>query len=130
MSLNGRLFPLTQGFRGRLAGATPLGLGAAAAGVGHLALSGYVLGLVFQGQPVSALRLPVLGVAVCILRRAGFEYSREVIGNCTAGVITLRLRQWIGHSNDLRSISSRLSKVEESVHGHEMTRRGARLYRR
>jgi hypothetical protein len=45
-----------------------------------------------------ALRLPVLGVAVCLLRRAGFEYSKEVIGNCTAGVITLRLRQWIGIS--------------------------------
>ena len=54
MSLNGRLFPLPQGCRVRLAGATVLGLGAAA-GVGRLALSGSVLGLVFQGQPVSAL---------------------------------------------------------------------------
>jgi hypothetical protein len=66
ISLNWRLFQLTQSFRVRLAGAALLGLGAAA-GVGRLALSGYVLGLVFQGQPVSALLLPVLGVAVCIL---------------------------------------------------------------
>jgi len=67
ISLNWRLFPLTQGFRVRLAGAALLGLGAAAAGVGRLALSGSVLGLVFQGQPVSALLLPVLGVTGCIL---------------------------------------------------------------
>jgi len=66
ISLNWRLFPLTQGFRVRLAGAALLGLGAAA-GVGRLALSGSVLGLVFQGQPVSALLLPVLGVTGCIL---------------------------------------------------------------
>jgi mannose-6-phosphate isomerase-like protein (cupin superfamily) len=46
---------LTQSFRVRLAGATLLGRGAAAAGVRRLALSGNVLGLVFQGQPVSAL---------------------------------------------------------------------------
>ena len=101
MSLNWRLFPLTQGFRVRLAGVTLLGLGAAAAGIGRLALSGDVLGLVFQGQPVSALLLPVLGVAVCILLRAGFAYSKEVIGNRTAGVIKLRLRQRIGNAHGL-----------------------------
>ena len=48
MSLNWRLFQLTQGFRLRLIGAAILGLGASMAGIGRLALSGYVLGLVFK----------------------------------------------------------------------------------
>src|SRR2546428_13077457 len=93
MSLNWRLFQLTQGFRLRLVGAAVLGLGAAMAGIGRLALSGYVLGLVFQGQPLSALVLPVLGVAACILLRAGLEYAKEALGNRTARDIKLRLRQ-------------------------------------
>ena len=51
MSLNWRLFQLTQGFRLRLIGAAIPGLGASIAGIGRLALSGYALGLVFQSQP-------------------------------------------------------------------------------
>ncbi len=95
MSLNWRLFQLTQGFRLRLLGAAVLGLGASMAGIGRLALSGYVLGLVFQGRPLSALVLPVFGVAACILLRAGLEYAKEALGNRTASEIKLRLRQHI-----------------------------------
>src|SRR5215471_17561255 len=95
MSLNWRLFQLTQGFRLRLLGAAGLGLGASMAGIGRLALSGYVLGLVFQGRPLSALVLPVCGVAVCILLRAGLEYTKEALGNRTASDIKLCLRQQI-----------------------------------
>ena len=95
MSLNWRLFQLTQGYRLRLLGAAVLGLVASMAGIGRLALSGYVLGLVFQGRPLSALVLPVIGVAVCILLRAVLEYAKEVTGNRTASDIKLRLRQHI-----------------------------------
>src|SRR5574341_1032500 len=95
MSLNWRLFQLTHGMRLRLIGAALFGLGASAAGIGRLALSGYVLALVFQHQPVSALFWPVLGVALCILARAGLEYAKEALGNRTASDIKLRLRQQI-----------------------------------
>src|SRR2546421_4833974 len=95
MSLNWRLFQLTQGYRLRLLGAATLGLVASMAGIGRLALSGYVLGLVFQGQPLSTLVLPVIGVAVCILLRAVLEYAKEATGNRTASDIKLRLRQHI-----------------------------------
>src|SRR5215813_2280026 len=95
MSLNWRLFQLTQGYRLRLLGAAVLGLVAAMAGIGRLALSGYVLGLVFQGQPLATLLLPVIGVAVCILLRAVLEYAKEATGNRTASDIKLRLRQHI-----------------------------------
>jgi ATP-binding cassette subfamily C protein CydCD len=87
-----RLFRLTQGFRWRLAGAAGLGLTASAAGIGRLALSGYALALVFQGQPLSAVLLPLAGVAACILLRAVLEYARETVGNRTAGEIKLNLR--------------------------------------
>src|SRR5919109_1886558 len=95
MSLNWRSFQLTQGYRLRLLGAAVLGLVAAMAGIGRLALSGYVLGLVFQGRPLSTLVLPVIGVAVCIVLRAVLEYAKEATGNRTASDIKLRLRQQI-----------------------------------
>ena len=95
MSLNWRLFQLTQGYRLRLLGAAVLGLVASMAGIGRLALSGYVLGLVFQGRPLSTLVLPVVGVAACILLRAVLEYAKEATGNRTASDIKLRLRQHI-----------------------------------
>ena len=121
MSYTWRLFQLTQGFRSRLLGAALLGLGAALAGIGRLVLSGYVLGLVFQGQPVTALIWPVLGVVVCIVLRAGLEYAKEVTGNRTAGILKLRLRQQLyahsltlgpGHFNQERTGDVVLAMIE------------------
>jgi ATP-binding cassette subfamily C protein CydCD len=121
MSLNWRLFQLTQGFRLRLFGAMLLGLCASVAGIGRLALSGYILALVFQGRPLAALWLPVLGVAGCILLRAVLEYTKEATGNRTAGEIKLRLRQQIyrhvlalgpGHFNQERTGDVVLAMVE------------------
>lgn len=93
MSLTWRLFQLTQGYRLRLWSATLLGLCASVAGLGRLVLSGYVLGLVFYGQPAVALLLPVLGIIACILLRAVLEYAKEATGNRTASDVKLRLRQ-------------------------------------
>jgi ATP-binding cassette, subfamily B, bacterial len=87
-----RLFQLTRGFRWRLLWAALLGLTAAAAGIGRLALSGYALALVFQGQPFASVLWPLAGVAACILLRAILEYTREAVGNGTAGAIKLNLR--------------------------------------
>jgi ATP-binding cassette subfamily C protein CydCD len=88
-----RLFQLTQGFRRRLVWAAALGLAASAAGIGRLALSGYALALVFQGQPLTSVLRPVAAVAACILLRATLEYVRECVGNRTAGEIKLNLRE-------------------------------------
>src|SRR5919202_3768032 len=121
MSLNWRLFQLTRGYRLRLLGAAVLGLVASMAGIGRLALSGYVLGLVFQGRPLSMLLLPVFGVAACILLRAGLEYTKEALGNQTASDIKLRLRQHIyehvlhlgpGHFDQERTGGGVLAMVE------------------
>jgi thiol reductant ABC exporter CydC subunit len=88
-----RLFQLTQGFRWRLVWAALLGLCASAAGIGRLALSGYTLALVFQGQPFSAVILPLAGVAGCILLRAVLEFIKESLGNRTASAIKVDLRE-------------------------------------
>jgi ATP-binding cassette subfamily B protein len=88
-----RLFQLTRGFRWRLAWAAVLGLMAAAAGIGRLALAGYALALVFQGQPLSSVLWPLAGVAFCIVLRALLEYCREALGNRTAGEIKIALRE-------------------------------------
>lgn len=121
MSLTWRLFQLTRGFRLQLIGAAVLGLAASLAGIGRLALSGYALGLLFQGQPLSALFLPLMGVAVCILLRATLEYTKEALANLTASAIKLRLRQQIyqhvlhlgpGHFNQERTGDVVLAMVE------------------
>jgi len=88
-----RLFQLTQGFRWRLVWAALLGLCASAAGIGRLALSGYALALVFQGQPLAAVILPLAGVAGCILLRAILEFVKESLGNRTASAIKVDLRE-------------------------------------
>src|ERR671930_262619 len=93
MSHTWRLFQLTRGFRGRFIWAALLGLGASAAGIGRLALSGYALALVFQGRPFAILFLAVAGVAACILVRGLLEYAKEALGNRTAGAIKLNLRE-------------------------------------
>lgn len=87
-----RLYQLTEGFRGRLLVAALVGLGASAAGIGRLALAGYVLGLVFQGRAFADLLPPLLGVLVCIGLRAVLEYAKEARGNRVAGAIKVHLR--------------------------------------
>jgi ATP-binding cassette subfamily C protein CydCD len=95
MSHTWRLFYLTQGFRWRLLWAAVLGLAASIAGIGRLALSGYALGLVFQGRPFAEVGLLIAGVAACILLRAVLEYIRDRLGNRTAGEIKLNLRGYL-----------------------------------
>jgi thiol reductant ABC exporter CydC subunit len=90
-----RIFQLTQGFCWRLLWAAVLGLAASAAGIGRLALSGYVLALVFQGRPFAEVSLSIAGVAVCILLRAVLEDRRDRLGNRTAGEIKLNLRGYL-----------------------------------
>src|SRR5437867_3617297 len=81
--------------RAAAAGSRWGGQGASTAGIRCLALSAYVLGLVFPSQPLSALVLQLCVVAACILLRAEIEYAKEALGNRTTSEIKLRLRQQI-----------------------------------
>jgi ATP-binding cassette, subfamily B, bacterial len=121
MSHTWRLFQLTRGFRGRFIWAALLGLGASAAGIGRLALSGYALALVFQGRPFSTVFFAVAGVAACILVRGALEFAKEALGNRIAGAIKLNLRERLyqqvltlgpGHFDQERTGDVILSLVE------------------
>lgn len=64
MYFNLRLFALSKGLRPRIAFAAIVGMVVLAAGVARLALTGWLIGRVFQGEGLSflALQLVVLGV--------------------------------------------------------------------
>ena len=93
MYFDRRLWGLTKGVRLRIAGAVAVGLLAAAAGVGRLALLGWLLALVFRGEPLEALTVPFAGVAGVMLLRGVLDYWRNMVAHRTAALVQLHLRQ-------------------------------------
>ena len=53
MYLDPRLWAFTKGVRGRIALSVVIGLAAKIAGIGRLALLGWLIARVFQGAPMS-----------------------------------------------------------------------------
>ena len=88
-----RLWGLTKGVRLRIAGAVAVGLLAAAAGVGRLALLGWLLAMVFRGEPLDALIVPFAWVAGVMLLRGVFDYWRNMVAHRTAALVQLHLRE-------------------------------------
>jgi ATP-binding cassette, subfamily B, bacterial len=93
MYFNSRLWRFTLGFRMRLFVGVAFGLLTAAAGVSRLAMSGYAVALVFQGEPMSKVTMAILGVALSILARGVFQYIKEMMGHRTALGIQVGLRR-------------------------------------
>jgi ATP-binding cassette subfamily C protein CydCD len=93
MYFNSRLWRFTAGFRLRLFLGVAFGLLTAAAGVSRLAMSGYAVALVFQGEPMSKVSFAILGVALSILARGVFQYVKEMMGHRTALGIQVGLRR-------------------------------------
>ncbi len=93
MYFNARLWRFTLGFRQRLIVGVAFGLLTAAAGVSRLAMSGYAVAMVFQGEPMSKISLAILGVALSILARGIFQYFKEMTGHRTALLIQVALRR-------------------------------------
>ena len=60
MQFESRLWSFTQGVRGRIAISVVIGMIAAALGVIRLALLGWLIGLIFLGQSVDELVIPIL----------------------------------------------------------------------
>ena len=88
-----RLWGLTKGVRLRIAGAVAVGLLAAAAGVGRLALLGWLLAMVFRGESLDALTAPFAWVAGVMLLRGVLDYWRNMVAHRTAALVQLRLRE-------------------------------------
>ncbi len=93
MYLDARLWRFTEGLRHRLVGAVSIGLLAAAVGVLRLILLGWLLGLIFDGAPLSDLWWPVALVGGTMILRAVLEYVRNMVAHHTSARVQLTLRR-------------------------------------
>jgi len=94
MYFDSRLWRLTLGMRGGMAGGIFLGLLALAAGIARYVFLGQLLARVFDGAPWRDWIVPALCVAAMVLLRAFFDHWRTVQANRTSAAIqhTLRAR--------------------------------------
>src|SRR5437660_372327 len=95
MYLDWRLWSFTRGVRLRIAGTVALGLLQVMAGIGRLALLGWLLARVFRGASLESLAVPILMTAAVIVVRGGLEYARAMIAHRTTAIVQARLRQAI-----------------------------------
>src|SRR3989442_7911270 len=95
MYLDWRLWSFTRGVRLRIAGTVALGLLQVMAGIGRLALLGWLLARVFRGASLESLAVPILMTAAVIVVRGRLEYARAIIGHPTTAIVQARLRQTI-----------------------------------
>ena len=92
MYFDRRLWQFTEGLRLRIAGAVVLGLLSAAVGIARLALLGWLLGRVFQGEGFGDLILPIVAVAAAMVARGVLEYWRTMAAHHTAALVQLQIR--------------------------------------
>src|SRR2546422_558171 len=95
MYLDWRLWSFTRGVRLRIAGTVALGLLQVMAGIGRLALLGWLLARVFRGASLESLAVPILMTAAVIVVRGGLEDARAMIAHRTTAIVQARLRQTI-----------------------------------
>ncbi|MDA0675863.1 MAG: ABC transporter ATP-binding protein [Proteobacteria bacterium] len=92
-NVDGRLWAMTEGIRGRLSVAVLVGLLSAVMGVARLALLGWLLALVFRGVSVAELIPAFMGVAAIMCLRAALEYSRRMLAHHTSAQVQALIRQ-------------------------------------
>ncbi len=92
MFFDSRLWIFTRGVRGRILASAAIGLLSSLFGVARLALLGWLLALVFAGEPLSTLLPAAAAVAALILLRGGVEYWRIAMAYDTASRVQLHLR--------------------------------------
>ena len=93
MNFDRRLWAFTKGVRGRILFAITVGLVAAIVGIARLALLGWLLAKVFQGDTVENLITPFAAVAGVMVLRGWLEYWRTMIAHRTAIHIQVRVRK-------------------------------------
>jgi ATP-binding cassette subfamily C protein CydCD len=92
MYFDRRLWAFTKGVRWRIAAAILVGLAAALTGIVRLALLGWLLARVFQGDGLGALALPIAVVALVMVARGWLEYWRAMIAHRTAARVQSHIR--------------------------------------
>ena len=93
MYFDRRLWALTEGVRGRIAGAVLIGLVAAAAGIARLALLGWLLARVFAGDSLAALLPALVLTALALIGRSALDYARAMAAHHTAARVQGELRR-------------------------------------
>src|SRR5712692_6684492 len=87
-----RLWRLTAGLRGRIAGAVLLGLAAMGFGILRFVFLGRLLALTLAGAPIPDLLAAAAATAACILLRASLDHWRGLLAHGTAGRVQAKLR--------------------------------------
>src|SRR3989449_10147551 len=95
MYLDWRLWSFTRGVRLRIAGTVALGLLQVMAGIGRLALLGWLLARVFRGASLESLAVPILMTAAVSVVRGGPENARAMNAHRTTAIVQARLRHTI-----------------------------------
>ena len=93
MQFEKRLWSFTQGVRGRIAFSVLIGMIATALGVIRLALLGWLIGLIFLGQPADELVMPIIFAALVMLMRGVFEHWRTMTAHETSAIVQKQLRR-------------------------------------
>jgi ATP-binding cassette subfamily C protein CydCD len=93
MQFETRLWSFTQGVRGRIAFSVLIGMIATALGVIRLALLGWLIGLIFLGQPADELVMPIIFAALVMLMRGIFEHWRTMTAHETSAIVQKQLRR-------------------------------------
>ena len=88
-----RLWQFTKGVRHRIVFAIFIGMLSTILGVARLALLGWVIGLIFQGQNLSGLVTPIALTGGSIILRGLFEHWRIMVAHHTAAMVQMTLRQ-------------------------------------
>src|SRR5215470_8486332 len=97
MYFDRRLWAFTRGVRLRIAGTVLLGLLAVGAGIARLALFGWLLARVIEGDGPRAI-LPLIGLtAAAVVVRSALDHWRAMAAHKTAAVVQGVLRQAIYH---------------------------------
>ena len=93
MYFDRRLWALTAGVRGRIAGTVAIGLLAAGAGIARLALLGWLLARVFAGDSLAQLLPALLLTAAALVGRSALDYWRAMAAHHTATRVQAELRR-------------------------------------
>ena len=95
MYFDQRLWALTSGVRGRIAGTVLVGLAAVAAGIARLALLGWLLGRVLAGDSLAELTPAIALTALALVVRSALDYARAMVAHHTAARVQEWLRQML-----------------------------------
>ncbi|SVD69543.1 uncharacterized protein METZ01_LOCUS422397, partial [marine metagenome] len=93
MQFDIRLWSFTKGVRGRIVYSVMIGMISTSLGVLRLAMLGWLIGLIFQGESAEELIIPIISAALVMLLRGYFEHWRTMMAHETSAIVQKELRK-------------------------------------